>query len=88
MEQAEPQYPFGGFLFSGPADALQRVRLYGEHLGLKFSTPAQPQSQPALLLSGDEVFGKREAVMDLVNRSQAGGFGEVRIGLIAEPPRP
>jgi hypothetical protein len=88
LEQTEPQYPFGGFLFTGPADALEMVRSYGESRGLTFSPSAQSQSQPALFISGDAAFGKMKAVMDLVNKSQAGSFGEVRLGLIAEPPQP
>lgn len=88
MEQTEPQYPFGGFLFTGPTDALEKVRRYGESLGLKFSPYPEPQSQSALLLSGDVAFGNMKAVMDLMNKSQAGSFGEVRLGLISEPPPP
>lgn len=85
MEQTEPQYPFGGFLFTGPEDALEKVKSYGKSLGLKFSPYAQSQSQPALLISGDAAFGKMKAVMDIVNKSQSGSFGEVRLGLISEP---
>lgn len=88
MEQTEPQYPFGGFLFTGPADALENVRRHGESLGLTFSPYPQWPSQPALLISGNAAFGKMKAVMDLVNQSQAGKFGEVRLGLISEPPPP
>jgi hypothetical protein len=85
-EQAEPQYPFGGFLFTGPRDALEKLRQYGEGLGLKFVLYPQPPSQPALLLSGEAAFRKMKATTDLVKKSQAGKFGEVRLGLISEPP--
>jgi hypothetical protein len=86
MGQTEPQYPFGGFLFTGPAEALDKVRRYGEALGLKFSPYPESQSQPALLLSGDAAFRNMKAVTDLVNQSQAGSFGEIHLGLISEPP--
>ncbi|HEX6741076.1 MAG TPA: hypothetical protein VF079_04695 [Sphingomicrobium sp.] len=84
---AERQYPFGGFLFTGSADALAKLRRYGESLGLKFSPYPESSSQPALLLPADIAFGHMNAVTDLVNRSQAGKFGEVRLGLVSEPPR-
>ena len=88
MEQTEPQYPFGGFLFTGRADALEKLRHYGEGVGLRLEPYPQSPTQPALLLSGAEAFGKMEATRDLVNKSQAGRFGDVRLGLISEqPPR-
>lgn len=86
MERAETRYPFGGFLFTGSADALQGLGRYGEGLGLKFSTYPNSPTQPALLLSGDVAFDKMEAVIDLVNKSQSGKFGAVRLGLISEVP--
>ena len=87
IEQTAPQYPLGGFLFTGTPDTLRRVRLHGEGLGLKFSDAAQSQGQPALLLPADEAFGRMEAIKDLMGKSQAGTFGQVQLGLLSEPER-
>jgi len=85
VEQAEPQYPFGGFLFTGRSDALEKLRHYGEGVGLELAPYPQSPTQPALLLPGDAAFRKIKATIDLVNKSQAGQFGDVRLGLISEP---
>ena len=87
-EQTEAQYPLGGFLFTGPADALDRLRQYGEAAGLSFSSYGGREGPPGLRLSGDAAFAKLEVVMDLVNKAQAGHFGDVRLGLLSEPPQP
>lgn len=83
----EARNPFGGFLFSGPDDALARLAKAAKAEGLKLVPVELGDDVIRLCLPPEHSFGS--AGMALVNRSQAGEFGEVSLGLIggtAEPP--
>jgi len=85
-DQAEPQYPLGGFIFSGSEEALARLKVAGEAAGLKLKRYALPGKAASLVISGDDAFGKMDAVMALWNNASEGVFGQITGGLISAPP--
>jgi hypothetical protein len=85
-EPVEPQYPFGGFVFSGSEASLAKLKAAGEAAGLQFKPHTLPGQPLSLVISGDDVFGKLDAVMALSNKAAKGAFGQITGGLISEPP--
>ena len=82
----EPQYPLGGFVFSGSQPSLAKLKAAGEAVGLRLKPYKLPGRAPSLIISGDDAFGKLDAVMALWNRASQGAFGEITGGLISAPP--
>ena len=78
--------PFGGFLFSGPDDALASLARAAEREGLKLMAVDSADGAIRLCLPSEQSFGA--AGMALVNRAQAGEFGEVSLGLVGGEVRP
>lgn len=75
----EARNPFGGFLFSGPNDALKRLAEAAKAEGLTLLPIELGDGVTRLCLPPEHSFGS--AGMALVNRSQAGEFGDVAMGL-------
>jgi hypothetical protein len=75
----EVRNPFGGFLFSGPDHALSRLAEAAKNEGLNLVPVELGDGVIGLCLPAEHSFG--EAGMALVNRSQAGEFGNVSLGL-------
>jgi hypothetical protein len=83
----EARNPFGGFLFSGPDDALSRLVEAARSEGMALVPVELGDGIVRLCLPPEHAFGS--AGMALVNRSQAGEFGDVSLGLfggVAQPP--
>jgi hypothetical protein len=85
-EPVEPQYPLGGFVFSGSEASLAKLKAAGEAAGLRLKPYILTGHPSALMISGDDAFGKFDAVMTLWNRASKGTFGQITGGLISEPP--
>lgn len=82
----EERNPFGGFLFSGPDDALASLSRAAEGEGLKLVAVDAGDGVVRLCLPSEQSFGA--AGMALVNRAQAGEFGEVSLGLYGGEVQP
>ena len=83
----EERNPFGGFLFSGPDDALSRLAEAARNERLSLVPLELGDGVIRLCLPPVQSFGS--AGMALVNRSQAGEFGDISLGLFgttAPPP--
>jgi len=75
----ELRNPFGGFLFSGPDDALSCLAKAAEACGLTLLPVDLGDDVTRLCLPAEQCFG--DAGMALVNRAQDGEFGNVSSGL-------
>jgi len=82
----EERNPFGGFLFSGSDDALSRLAEAAEREGLKLVAMNLGDDVFRLCLTSEVSFGT--AGMALFNRSQAGEFGEVTMGVFGGTVQP
>ena len=82
---AEPQYPFGGFVFSGSKASLAKLKAAGDAAGLKLKPHALLGRPSSLMISGKDAFGRVDAVMALWNRAANGDFGHITPGIISEP---
>jgi hypothetical protein len=82
----EERNPFGGFLFSGPDEALSRLAEAASSQGLKLIAVDAGDGIVRLCLPPEPSFGA--ACGALVNRAQAGEFGNVSLGIFggAAPP--
>lgn len=85
-EPVEPQYPLGGFVFSGSEESLAKLKAAGEEADLRLKPYTLPGHALSLVISGAEAFGKFDAVMALWNKASDGTFGQITGGLISEPP--
>ena len=82
----EPQYPLGGFVFSGSDASLAKLKAAGDAAGLRLKRYTLKGHPSSLVISGDDAFGKFDAVMALRNKASKGTFGQITGGLISEPP--
>ena len=82
----EEHNPFGGFLFSGSDEALARLAKAAESEGVKLVAVDPGDGVIRLCLRADRAFGG--AGTGLVNRAQAGEFGEVSLGLFGGTVQP
>lgn len=83
----EARNPFGGFLFSGPDDALTHLSDAAKVEGLNLVPVDLGDGVIRLCLPREHSFGN--VGMALVNRSQAGEFGAISMALFggtAHPP--
>ena len=83
----EHRNPFGGFLFSGSEEALSRLAEAAKREGLELAAVNLGDNVVRLCLPSEQSSGAVGTA--LVNRAQAGEFGNVSLGLfggIIQPP--
>lgn len=73
-------------MFSGSEEALAKLKAAGEAAGLRLKPYTLAGHPSSLVISGDDAFGKIDAVMALWNEASDGAFGQITGGLISESP--
>ncbi len=86
MHQSSCNTHLAALFFSGSEASLAKLKAAGETAGLRFKPYTLPGHRSALVISGDDLFGKLHAVMALWNKASDGTFGQITSGLISEPP--
>jgi len=81
-EEAEPRYPFTGFLFSGEQAALSKLEERARSKGIDLEKTDLGGGVQGLRLPPDKAF--EPPVVELINEVQRGAFGTVRLGIISE----
>jgi hypothetical protein len=77
---------FGGFAFSGSTDALSRLLEVAEGEGMNLLPVDLSDGIIRYAFPPDQSFN--EKVIALINRTQAGEFGELSLTLLGSPARP
>ena len=87
IAQASSEHRFGGFVFSGSEDAIERLRRDGEGMGIAFQEIQMRRSERSVMVVPASGPGELERVLELANKASQGSFGDIRQSLIATPPR-
>lgn len=87
-EQVEPQYALAGFVFSGSAASLTKLKAAADAAGLRLKPYVLPSQNSSLVISGSDAFGKLDVFMAFLDKVSERSFGPISFALISEPPSP